>query len=187
MACVGKASLTCAPSHSHWTLTYDIASDTSHSHSFVKLRLSSSVTGMQQRWWRQSHTPGRGVSWKLSGLIWTPRCTISTVCWLTLSKAWSLYTWRDTTLQSNFTFYTHDVIKHCGQLCCLFTPVVHVVLLLKRIIETEVFYFYEKVFYAMLNNSTWFNQTFSGIPTGVHNFLPGHTLYLCHNFICPED
>ena len=39
---VGKASLACARSHSR-TLACNIASDTSHSHSFVKLRLSGTV------------------------------------------------------------------------------------------------------------------------------------------------
>ena len=40
---IGNASLACACSHLCWTFVCDITSGTSHSHSFVKLRLSSTV------------------------------------------------------------------------------------------------------------------------------------------------
>ena len=40
---VGKASLACARSHSRLALACDIASNASHSHSFVNLRLSGTV------------------------------------------------------------------------------------------------------------------------------------------------
>ena len=43
---VAKASLSCARSHSSLTLACDIASETSRSHSFVKLRLSGTVSSV---------------------------------------------------------------------------------------------------------------------------------------------
>ena len=82
--------------------------------------------------------------------IWIQKTsqTCNLDCGLTLSEAWPYIL--DKTPPSHLILYFTVMINHRDQLCCLFTPVMHVLLLLQKVPKMETFKFYDKVCYAKL-------------------------------------